>query len=908
MGGATSGFGDQELLRQLGWVRRLAAELVREPAAAEDLTQDVARVALEKRGAFHGDERGLRAWLATIARRIARDRHRSERARAARESSAVREQGAEPADAIVERSARARQVAELVHALPEPYRSTVLHRYFDEASVAEVARRMHADEATVRKRLQRARELLRTALRARGHGEERAWLALIAGLPSAEHTAAGPALGTTALMGGSTMTLKLLAGAAAGALVVALAAWSLRTDLGEGPHAPPAAEPEPTPLAAVPGVRSSVPEPVTGARALAVADPTSRAAEVAPSPGPRLVVRVRDTAGASITSGVLDLWHDRQPFHPFSTTRVHQALEIAGELTMITLPAGSRCTRVRASAGGLLPSSEAVLRELRPAEAREVELVVGEPLVEPAWTGRILVDGVQRVPLGLSIRVQSVNVVAGVGRVNRVDATWAVERVPAEDPLLVVTSDETVFARLTPGRGERASRQFDLALESGRTLILELLDRGSQLPLADAPFAVTTSVPIGGNVSDGTTRIARTDARGSARLRGLPREGFLSIGPDLDRAQRGLILRDGEVVPIEAPAERWHEQRLRASDPDPLTLALAIDLSRPGATAFGFVPPAFDAAVAAGVARVASAEITSARPQGGDAYEVPRDSQGRWTLATHWPSRHIVWVQDPHTGAQLSEKVEVVLSAAGEVGPFVLPPRGGWQVEVEVSGVPQGGVLSLSIHEQGGAARAETLTVGAGASRHRIVLARPAELVLRWRRARAADPEDRELTRRIAVDPAREPVVRLDLGGAAAVAVEFAPEGDALPRGLKLVFARWAGESGVPDTILATSTTAAGGLDDVPLAPGRWVWSCFAPRENIAVYGLVDVAPGAAGVRLAPRVERRPLAGLEHGIVWRELDGFTPGPDAERAWTVRFGEPGDAWIRADARWSAAGPR
>lgn len=73
-----------DLLTQLGWVQRLARAIVRDGADADDLAQEVVRVALERREPIVGAERGLRAWLRRVARTLALDRARAESSRRAR--------------------------------------------------------------------------------------------------------------------------------------------------------------------------------------------------------------------------------------------------------------------------------------------------------------------------------------------------------------------------------------------------------------------------------------------------------------------------------------------------------------------------------------------------------------------------------------------------------------------------------------------------------------------------------------------------------------------------------------------------------------------------------------------------------------------------------------------------------
>ncbi len=87
MDGATHGAEHEQLLAEIGWVQRLARGLVRDSASADDLAQDALVRSLDERAHAPRSPGALRAWLATIVRRIAIDRGRTETSRAARESS-----------------------------------------------------------------------------------------------------------------------------------------------------------------------------------------------------------------------------------------------------------------------------------------------------------------------------------------------------------------------------------------------------------------------------------------------------------------------------------------------------------------------------------------------------------------------------------------------------------------------------------------------------------------------------------------------------------------------------------------------------------------------------------------------------------------------------------------------------
>jgi len=213
---------DSQLVEHLGWVQRLALSLARDRDAADDLTQDVARVWLEKRPALAG---GPRSWLAAVTRKLALDRARSEVSRKARERSAARPEG--ESFEVVERGARQRRVVEAVMQLAEPYRSTILYRYLDGLSTSEVAARMSVPEATVRKRIERGLALLRERLDREFGSKSNAWaIALLE-----------PGLRTAVLKGVGIMSMKWV-GAAGAAVLLAGVAWYVReTSASAAPEA-----------------------------------------------------------------------------------------------------------------------------------------------------------------------------------------------------------------------------------------------------------------------------------------------------------------------------------------------------------------------------------------------------------------------------------------------------------------------------------------------------------------------------------------------------------------------------------------------------------------------------------------------------------------------------------------------
>lgn len=182
-----------QMVAQLGWVRRLAISLARDPEVAADLEQDVACEWLTRRPTWAERGAGLRAWLVRALRSRSVDRGRSERARRMRELAVPEPSAAEPADAVLDRLERQRRVAAAVQALPEPYRCAILHRYLDELPVRAVAQRTGVPEATARKRIERGLELLRTRLDSEFGSGARSWALMLLAPASRLHFEASTA-------------------------------------------------------------------------------------------------------------------------------------------------------------------------------------------------------------------------------------------------------------------------------------------------------------------------------------------------------------------------------------------------------------------------------------------------------------------------------------------------------------------------------------------------------------------------------------------------------------------------------------------------------------------------------------------------------------------------------------------
>jgi RNA polymerase sigma factor (sigma-70 family) len=223
------------LLAQRDWVRQMARALVRDGNEADDLEQGVWLAALERPPRT---ERSLRGWFATALRRDVVDRRRSETCRGRREESQSRpEIVPSAADLVAEADAHRRLVVAVME-LPEPYRSTVLYRFFEDVPPSALAARDGLPLDTVRTRLRRALALLREKLDAESPGGREAWCAALLPLTKTSIGAAGSG---AAVVGGTVMQTSIHGLVAAAVLGIGgLACVQLAP--GPAPQEPPPTE------------------------------------------------------------------------------------------------------------------------------------------------------------------------------------------------------------------------------------------------------------------------------------------------------------------------------------------------------------------------------------------------------------------------------------------------------------------------------------------------------------------------------------------------------------------------------------------------------------------------------------------------------------------------------------------
>jgi RNA polymerase sigma-70 factor (ECF subfamily) len=243
------------LLEHAAWVRRLAGQLVRDPEVADDAAQDAFAAAL-KCGPREASR--TKAWFAAVVRSFVRRSARSDERRSRREQGAAQAERVDSTAEIVARAQASRVVVDAVLALPEPYRTTILMRWFDDVPPARIAELRGEPVETVRTRLKR------------GHALLREWLSGLQALV----VLAEPSRSAVVVAGGFVMTT--LGKVAIGA--VAVAAVSTTTWTLWSPESARGATSVAKAAAPLPAQESPVPAPA--------AAPAAVTTEVAPVPTP----------------------------------------------------------------------------------------------------------------------------------------------------------------------------------------------------------------------------------------------------------------------------------------------------------------------------------------------------------------------------------------------------------------------------------------------------------------------------------------------------------------------------------------------------------------------------------------------------------------------------------------------
>ena len=166
----------EQLLSHGGWLQRVARTLV-EDESADDLVQET-WVAAMRRPPQKVEQ--AKPWLRKVIRNHARMKHRKQQRRRKREQAVQPPHSIPTPEEWAARLEQQRILAELIDQLPEPQRATLLLHYYEEMTIADIARLQGVPTTTAQSRLQTALHTLRRQLDRRATGDRQTWqLAMI---------------------------------------------------------------------------------------------------------------------------------------------------------------------------------------------------------------------------------------------------------------------------------------------------------------------------------------------------------------------------------------------------------------------------------------------------------------------------------------------------------------------------------------------------------------------------------------------------------------------------------------------------------------------------------------------------------------------------------------------------------
>jgi RNA polymerase sigma-70 factor (ECF subfamily) len=511
-----------ELLAHAGWLRALAASLVRDDA--DDVVQATLLAAIRKPPR---DGIPLAPWLARVARHLSLNTRRAASRRSRHELAVPpAPQPASPAESV----ARAEMFEDVVRAVLdlEPiHRDVVLLRFFDGLAWPETAARLAVPVETARTRLKRALAVLRERLDRR-YGDRAAWALLL--VPAG---AAPPSEVSPAVTSGTVLTAGRVA-AASLAVGVAGAGWlALRPQ-------PPAVDGAPAaPVAETASVARGRPRAADVDPAPAGAAPAETSA-AAPT---RWVLRGRLTgldADEAVPANVaVYVWNqDMKSSKPPEPLRPTARRDGAFESDVpVTAGTGAKTLGfvVIADHPDYLPArAEVPIPKNASADAAGIAVLACS-------------IGMRRAAI-LSIRVADERGDAVPGA--RVAAFAVEDRAPAEWPADGAETDSAGSARL---RAERGAKYLVVAVKSGAA--------PAAVPADGGDARLTIVLPVGATIAGRVTQNGAPAAGARVRL-----ACAASGGRTLDLGESEAYWEEGGVVsPCEVVVDTSADGRYAAT-------------------------------------------------------------------------------------------------------------------------------------------------------------------------------------------------------------------------------------------------------------------------------------------------------------------------------------------------------
>ena len=140
----------KELLEHSDFVRALARSLVLDEHRADDIEQQTWLAALENPPVIR---KSLRSWLSQVTRNFARIAYRRESRRSRHENASVHRTKYLSPEEIASREEMVRFMTDAVFKLKEPFRTTIVLRFYDNLSINEIAKRAEVPAGTIKSRL-----------------------------------------------------------------------------------------------------------------------------------------------------------------------------------------------------------------------------------------------------------------------------------------------------------------------------------------------------------------------------------------------------------------------------------------------------------------------------------------------------------------------------------------------------------------------------------------------------------------------------------------------------------------------------------------------------------------------------------------------------------------------------------
>ena len=279
----------EALLGEVAFVHRLARALMRDDGLAHDVAQDALTAALQQQPVRH-----VRGWLAAATRHLAGRAGREARERASREAQAARPPSGDGEARTAERLRLHRRLCDAVMGLPEPYRTAVTLRFFDELPPRAIAKRLGLPAVTVRQHVHRGLAMLRQQLDREfggGPGGRDGWRSAFAAVGLGKTT-------VPVLLWLPVLAMKKVVVGAALVAAVAVGWWSLDRE---------ASSPATSSLASAPSAQQAV-HAVGGAPAAGAPLETERTPVPVPGTERAFVVRVVDEREQPIPGADVRCW------------------------------------------------------------------------------------------------------------------------------------------------------------------------------------------------------------------------------------------------------------------------------------------------------------------------------------------------------------------------------------------------------------------------------------------------------------------------------------------------------------------------------------------------------------------------------------------------------------------------